>query len=317
MGGKPARAGGLRRKIADDGARPCSSPTFEEHRRDARRKLARVPARRPVDDPIHRPREALGKHRDIDGNGVEGVFPNADAEERIILLYQGKRLACMARANKRDKLGETSLHHSEHEECRKKNACGRLFGSHARDEAASVVRAPRDARCAALRMRRIRRPRSMLHLLVSEQKAARRELHPVAMQIGIGVASWRARNEDLISRREQLVDDLGKRFDPRGVHARQVVEHHKRARAADLGHARCDDPGVEVAQEARTFAVDPERSPKREDDLRIFRSNRRFAKACGSDEEARDVAGAQKVRDEMSARMGRGRGDVLGAAALA
>ena len=137
------------------------------------------------------------------------------------------------------------------------------------------------------------------------------------MQIGIGVAGWRARCEHFASRREQLVDDLGKRLDPRGVHARQVVEHHKRARATDFGHARCDDTGVEVAQEARAFAVDPERLPEREDDLRIFRSNCRFAEACWGDEEARDVAGAQKVRDEMRARMGRGRGDVLGAAALA
>ena len=137
------------------------------------------------------------------------------------------------------------------------------------------------------------------------------------MQIGIGVAGWRARCEHFASRREQLVDDLGKRLDPRGVHARQVVEHHKRARATDFGHARCDDTGVEVAQEARAFTVDPERLPEREDDLRIFRSNRRFAEACWSDEEARNVAGAQKVRDEMGARMGRGRGDVLGAAALA
>ena len=139
MCGKPARAGGFRRERADDGACPCSRPAFEEHRRDAHRKLARVGARRAVDDPIHRPREALGKHRDIDGNGVKRVFPNADAEERIFLFYQGKRLACMARANKRDKLGETSLHYREHEKRRKKNACGRLFGGHARNEAASVV----------------------------------------------------------------------------------------------------------------------------------------------------------------------------------
>ena len=137
------------------------------------------------------------------------------------------------------------------------------------------------------------------------------------MQIGIGVAGWRARCEHFASRREQLVDDLGKYLDPRGIHARQVVEHHKRTRATDFGHARCDDTGVEVAQEARAFAVDPERLPEREDDLRIFRCNRRFAEACWSDEEARDVARAQKVRDEMGAGMGRGRGDVLGAAALA
>ena len=137
------------------------------------------------------------------------------------------------------------------------------------------------------------------------------------MQIGIGVTGWRARYEDLASRSKHLVYDLGKHLDPRGVHARQVVEHHKRARATDFGHARCDDTGVEVAQEARAFAVDPERLPEREDDLRIFRSNRRFAEACWSDEEARDVAGAQKVRDEMGAGMGRRRGDVLGAAAPA
>ena len=136
MGGKPARAGGLRRERADDGACPRSRPAFEEHRRDAYRKLARVPARRPVDDPV---REALSKHGNIDGNSIEGVFPSAYAEERIVLLYQGKRLTRMTRANKRDKLGETSLHYREHEECRKKNACGRLFGGHARNEAASVV----------------------------------------------------------------------------------------------------------------------------------------------------------------------------------
>lgn len=112
------------------------------------------------------------------------------------------------------------------------------------------------------------------------------------MQIGIGVAGWRACYEDLASRSEQLVYDLGKHLDPRGVHARQVVEHHKRARATDFGHTRCDDTGVEVAQEARAFAVDPKRLSEREDDLRIFRSNRRFAKACWSDEEARNVAGS-------------------------
>ena len=137
------------------------------------------------------------------------------------------------------------------------------------------------------------------------------------MQIGIGVTGWRARYEDLDSRREQLVYDLGKHLDPRGVHARQVIEHHKRARATDFGHARCDDTGVEVAQEARAFAVDPERLSEREDDLRIFRSNRRLAETCGRDEETSDVARAQKVRDELGAGMGRRRGDVLGAASLA
>ena len=173
MGGKPARAGGLRRERADDGACPRSRPAFEEHRRDAYRKLARVPARRPVDDPVHRPREALGKHGNIDGNSIEGVFPSAYAEERIVLLYQGKRLTRMTRAHKRNELGETSLPHREHEKRREQNACGRLFGGHARDEAASIVRAPRDARRATFRMRGVRRPHSMLHLIVSKQKAAR------------------------------------------------------------------------------------------------------------------------------------------------
>ena len=173
MCSKPARAGGLRRERADDGACPRSRPAFEEHRRDAYRKLTRVGARRAVDDPVHRPREALGKHGNIDGNGIEGVFPSAYAEERIVLLYQGKRLTRMTRAHKRNELGEAPLPHRQHEKRREQNACGRLFGGHARGEAASIVRAPCDARRTAFRMWGVRRPHNMLHLIVSEQKAAR------------------------------------------------------------------------------------------------------------------------------------------------
>ena len=143
VSGKPARAGGLRCEKADDGACPCGRPAFEQHRRNAYRKLARVLARRPVDDPVHRPRKALGKHGNIDGNSIEGVLPSADTEERIVLLYQGNRLVRMKRAHKRNELGEASLPHRQHEKRREQNACGRLFGGHARDEAASIVRAPR------------------------------------------------------------------------------------------------------------------------------------------------------------------------------
>ena len=173
MSGKPARTGRLRRERADDGACPCGSPAFEQHRRNAYRKLACVPARRPVDDPVHCPRKALGEHGDIDGNSIEGVLPSADAEERIVLLYQGNRLVRMTRAHKRNELGEASLPHRQHEKRSEQNACGRLFGGHARDEAASIVRAPHDARRAALRMWGVRRPHRTLHLIVSKQKAAR------------------------------------------------------------------------------------------------------------------------------------------------
>ena len=79
----------------------------------------------------------------------------------------------MTRTHKRNELGEASLPHRQHEKRREQNACGRLFGGHARDEAASIVRAPRDARRAALRMWGVRRPHSMLHLIVCKQKAAR------------------------------------------------------------------------------------------------------------------------------------------------
>ena len=303
--------------MANDGARPCGSFAIEEHRRDAHRQLAYVFARRGIDEPVCHPRKALDERRHLDDKRVEGIFPKTCTEKGILLFDEGKCLVGMAGAHKRDKLGEASLSKRQHEKRREQNACGRLLCRHARNETAPVIAAPQDARHAAFRGRRPRHRRSAVSLFVGEKKSARRELHPVSMQVGIRVAGRGARCEHFVSRRKEIVDDLGKRLDAHRVHTRQIVEYHKRCRTVDLGDSRCDDAGIEIAQKARAFAVDPKSVLKRENDLCIFCGYRRLAETGRSHEEARDVSRAQKFRDKVRARVRRGGGDVFGAAALA
>lgn len=230
-----------------------------------------------------------------------------DAKVGIPFLKAGRQISPQPRRRERIEISPFTLAQNEHGKHHEQNGTWQLFAHQARKQPRPVIAAPTQARDALggrkafASLGLARHGRGHFAFRLGKQQVGRIELEPVAMKASVGVARRRTGCQNLVSRLEQIIYDAGEPVDTHIVKARHVFEHHQKRTFFLTAQIGGHLPVVQIPQKARAFPVHPEHAEEREHRFRILERKLSFPEPVGGNKEPRNVALAQKPRDEVGA----------------